>query len=217
MLNSLFPDIDWSSIKVVGFDMDGTLYDESEFIRQVYRPISELIAFRIDADPSEVFGEMITIWSKRGSSYQSVFSDVIGKKITSENKSLLIVECLDIYRGFIPHLKLSEITVELLQYCKSRYTMFLVSDGGPALQRNKFNSLALDKWFNLNLVGFTGMYPNIRPKPTGDILSYIDIDFTNTPAESVIYIGDRDVDLQFAKSNSFQFLRLKQPLLPLLQ
>ena len=39
MLNVLYPDIDWSHIKYIGFDLDGTLYDEFEFIVQTYKKI----------------------------------------------------------------------------------------------------------------------------------------------------------------------------------
>lgn len=35
---------DWRGIHAVEFDIDGTLYDEMEFISQVYRPISQIIA-----------------------------------------------------------------------------------------------------------------------------------------------------------------------------
>ena len=39
MLNVLCPNFDCRNIKYVGFDLDGTLYDEFDFIYQVYSKI----------------------------------------------------------------------------------------------------------------------------------------------------------------------------------
>ena len=43
MMKSLFNKINWDKISYVGFDMDGTLYDEYEFISEVYKEISKLL------------------------------------------------------------------------------------------------------------------------------------------------------------------------------
>ena len=39
MLSALYPNINWSEIDCIGLDLDGTLYDEYEFIKQVYYSI----------------------------------------------------------------------------------------------------------------------------------------------------------------------------------
>ena len=39
-MKSLFNKINWDEISYVGFDLDGTLYDEYDFIYNVYLEIS---------------------------------------------------------------------------------------------------------------------------------------------------------------------------------
>ena len=51
MLKSLFPRINWDAVRIVGFDMDGTLYDEADFISQVYCDIAKLLAETGHAEP----------------------------------------------------------------------------------------------------------------------------------------------------------------------
>ena len=40
MMKYLCNEIPWERIKAVGFDMDGTIYDEYDFIYQVYQSIA---------------------------------------------------------------------------------------------------------------------------------------------------------------------------------
>jgi hypothetical protein len=44
MMKYLSNSVDWEEVHTVGFVVNGTLYDEMEFISQVYRPISQIIA-----------------------------------------------------------------------------------------------------------------------------------------------------------------------------
>ena len=43
MLKYLGQNHDWGTVQTIGFDLDGTLYDEYEFIAQVYRPIATIL------------------------------------------------------------------------------------------------------------------------------------------------------------------------------
>ena len=44
MLKYLYPQINWNNINYVGFDLDGTLYDEADFIAQAYIKISNYLS-----------------------------------------------------------------------------------------------------------------------------------------------------------------------------
>ena len=107
MMKSLYKDIDWDKISYVGFDMDGTLYDEYQFISQVYKEISKLL------EP-ESFLFMKKRWIEKGSSYQHIFSEAFDLYKVNNNKATFINEALNIFRNFDPKIKLNDRVLKIL-------------------------------------------------------------------------------------------------------
>lgn len=197
-MNVLFKKINWKIVRYVGFDMDGTLYDEFEFIVQVYKEISKMLK-------NGSFEFMCKLWLEKGSSYNKIFEEAFNfygltKNINKDN---FISKCLDIYRKFNPVLKLPERTKFILEHCKKEYELFLVSDGSPDLQKKKFYSLGLDKYFAYDKVLFTQEYPKKYEKPNTDLIKLLKIE----PSRAV-YFGDRDIDRDFAINAGMQFQRV---------
>ena len=73
MLNALFPEIPWEQIKCVGFDLDGTLYDEFDFIRQVYPTVLQESEHLIESSTQSLV-YMLKQKKKKGSSYNRILS-----------------------------------------------------------------------------------------------------------------------------------------------
>lgn len=197
MMKSLYKDINWDKISYVGFDMDGTLYDEYQFISQVYKEISKLL------EP-ESFLFMKKRWIEKGSSYQHIFSEAFDLYKINNNKATFIKEALNIFRNFDPKIKLNDRVLKILSYCKNNYKIFLITDGNPELQKKKFASLRLDKFFNKNYVLFTGINPNVYSKPKVESLKLLSID-----AKKSVFFGDRDIDKQFSLNSKMQFQKVK--------
>ena len=98
MLKSLYPEISWDEVDIIGLDMDGTLYDEIDFISQVYRPIAFKLATVGKRSPEEIYSWMISRWIEKGSSYNKMFDEVLfGVSINNNFKNILISECLEIF------------------------------------------------------------------------------------------------------------------------
>ena len=74
MLSVLYKNIDWKNITAVGFDMDGTLYDEYNFITQVYSEINRQL---IKDEAVLLF--MCHRWIEKGSSYPHIFNEAFEK------------------------------------------------------------------------------------------------------------------------------------------
>jgi len=201
MMNAFFKSIDWNNIKYIGFDLDGTLYDEIEFIKQVYKSISEnLFTYN-----EEIYFFMLKRWVEKGSSYPYIFKETFEKykkySLFSENE--FISKALYIYRNFYPDLVLNYRTEIILNYCRKNYKIFLISDGNYNLQKNKFKALNLDKYFDS--VYFTGKYGSEFYKPNTKILEKIDFDFN--PKETVFF-GDRVQDKEFAMKSGMNFIQV---------
>jgi phosphoglycolate phosphatase-like HAD superfamily hydrolase len=199
MKNPFSSSIEWNKIKNICFDMDGTLYDEFDFIKQVYQFINENLINNKDIE-----NFMINRWLEKGSSYPEIFKETyekIGHPVTNEKD--FVQNCLNIYRNFNPNLEMSFRTKRYLDFFNENFNLFLISDGHGQLQKNKFNSLKLNNYFKINNTVFTGDHDFEFHKPNIKSISLLDIN-----PEFSVYIGDRDIDKKFAKKTNMQFIKV---------
>ncbi|PHR70030.1 MAG: hypothetical protein COA66_13650 [Arcobacter sp.] len=199
-MNPFFSNIPTDNIKYVGFDMDGTLYDEFEFIIQVYTEISSLF---IESDKCLSF--MLQRWLQKGSSYNLIFDETfdIFKLKNKQIKCDFINLALNIFRNYSPKLILPNRSKCILTFLKEEYTLFLISDGNEKLQREKYFSLNLDKYFDISNVCFTGKYSSDSHKPNIESLNYL-----NIIPEQAVFIGDRICDEEFATNAKMKFKKV---------
>ena len=205
-MKSLYPSIDWNNIKVVGFDLDGTLYDEFDFIIQVYSEISILISRYIGEKSEFIFNHLIEVWLSKGSSYNRIFDDFLSLyDLEIDKKQKIIKECLSIFRDFVPSLRLSFRVDFILKNLSRKYELFLVTDGRGKLQTNKIKKLGIDKFIKSQNIIISGKYQNIKTKVDLEILDTISF-LKNFLSSEVVFFGDRKVDLDFSKRNGFNFI-----------
>lgn len=194
-MNYLFNDVNWSLVKNIGFDMDGTLYDEYQFIVQPYSQISGILN-------KGAFEFMCHKWLEKGSSYNKIFDEAFEKYGTKNKmtKTEFINKSLNIFRNFLPELSLSKRTESILEYCSTHYNIFLVSDGNPILQKNKFESLNLNKYFSNQKIIFTGNLLLGGEKPSIDSFNSLKI-----LANETVFFGDRSIDEKYANNVGMQY------------
>ncbi|HHX95324.1 MAG TPA: HAD family hydrolase [Clostridia bacterium] len=210
MLKSLFPNIDWNSIRVVGFDLDGTLYDELDFITQVYKPISEYLAKVCSCNPSGIYNWMVRRWLEKGSSYNRIFCEVLINRGVEQNaREVIISKCVEIYRSFKPNLTLPKRSCWLLDlFAEEFHDLFLVTDGSVSLQLAKIETLGLLRWFKTENIVITGAYGKEYYKPSVLSVGKIKVLRGISPHETVFW-GDREVDEQFSNNAGFHFINVK--------
>lgn len=212
MLKSLYPQVDWSKVEVIGFDLDGTLYKERDFISQVYKLLAQNIEQYSVLKCESILDFMLSRWDEKGSSFPFIFSEAISFAGVSDSlKTKLELDCLSIYRAFDPCLELSPFVTQVIEYCYLNYNLFMVTDGNCTLQNNKILSLNLCRWFDMKNIGITGCYGLDFYKPCLRILDHIPM--LRGQAEfnqKIVYFGDREIDYLFAKSAGFQFVKVKE-------
>lgn len=187
----------------VGFDLDGTLYDEFSFISEFYRSL-ELIFPGDLKTGAEDYG--CQTWLKFGSGYQFIFQEIyhnyyIGKMTESE----FITKCLLNYRIFKPNINLSEQSINILESLKKNKELFLVSDGNSDLQLSKVAALKLNKYICEDNIFLTGKLGKAFYKPSIKIIENSKI----MKLSKVIFFGDRVVDETFASRCRFDFQYVK--------
>lgn len=194
MLNILFPNICWEKIECVCVDLDGTIYDEYEFIDQVYEKIASEFA---DEIKKELSGFLKLRWLQKGSSYPKIFKE-------AENKFQLTgleSKALEIFRNYKPEIKLSGRAKFILNELKNNVPlMLLITDGKEILQNNKVRSLGINYFFNEIIV------TKNFPKPSQFYGSYL-IKKYNLKNNRVVFLGDREADRAFSENCGFQFLK----------
>lgn len=191
---------------VVGFDLDGTIYDEFEFIAQAYISIAEIISYKLNMEKSCIYERLCMEWLRYGSSF-NIFQKVIGEELSNQNPQL-IKECIRSYRKTNFKLKLSvraEIILETL--VKTGCELFIVTDGDRELQRKKIDALGLMRWFTPNNIAISGDYGRDVQKPSTYMATKISA--LKTPKKKVMFLGDRYVDWQFANNCGFEFYKIK--------
>ena len=199
MLNALYKDIDWKGVTTVGFDMDGTLYDEYDFIKQVYSEINKKL---IQNESALLF--MLNRWIEKGSSYPHIFDETYAKyKNISYSQDDFTQKALEVFRNYTPALVLSERSKTLLSYFQRNFKLFLVTDGHYRLQKKKFTALKLSEYFDEQYVVFTGEYALDYHKPNTKSLELMDLSLDKS-----VFFGDRDKDKEFALSSNMQFKRV---------
>jgi FMN phosphatase YigB (HAD superfamily) len=186
----------------VGFDLDGTLYDEFSFISDFYHSLG--IVFKCDLKKGAKNFACRT-WLKFGSEYSFLFQDLYCKYYTGKmSKSEFVNKCLFDYRIFKPNIKLSMKSKKILQAIKKK-KLFLITDGNSNLQLNKIKALKLKKYICEENIFLTGKLGKSFYKPCRKIIEKSNI----MKVPKVIFFGDRLVDKKFALRCGFDFKYVK--------
>lgn len=197
----------------IGFDMDGTLYDEFIFIKQAYGEISSFFKENFtQIDSYNVFCFMVQMWVKFGSGYKFIFRDTIKEFITQDPSLILELEkkSLIIYRSACPKIYMPERNIFILdQLVKKGIKLFLITDGNLDLQIKKAESLNLGKWFAKDSIVMTAQYGAEHYKPSVKAYEVLLQNKILKRGEKTVFVGDRLQDKAFAERCSIDFVLIR--------
>lgn len=197
--------INISDYDCFGFDLDGTLYDEFEFITQAYYEIAGYISSVYSVPQKTAYMYMKDLWIQYGSAKQDLFQ-LIFSHFTITPTEGDIKNCVNLFRGVSLKLQLPQRSKYYLDSIKeSNKFIFLVTDGNSTLQRKKIGALGLESWFPENCIFVSGDYGKNYQKPNTAILSVVNR-VIPVCSMKVAYFGDRGVDKEFAKAAGFDFI-----------
>jgi len=189
----------------IGFDVDGTLYDEFDFISQAYRGVAGIIAEFANAPKADVYEALCSEWKQFGSSKTTLFQDVY-YMFSDELPENFIKECVNAFRSEPIELSLSDEAKEMLNTLKSNNKdLFIVTDGNSDLQRKKIYALGLDRWFSENNIAVSGDWGSQYQKPSPHMFQSV---LKRSENKNTVFLGDRDADEQFAENINADFIRI---------
>lgn len=193
---------------VIGFDLDGTLYDEYEFVFQAYRLVSKIIREYMESyhrviDQEEIFHSLCLEWLRVGSSapiFQTIFEKYGFPEIPKET----VRKCVEAFRTAQFNLHLSRRAEDILNYLIAQdKVLFLVTDGNSDLQRRKIDALGLRRWFSEERIAISGNYGKEAQKPRTYMFEVLRQSVKNI--DQAVYCGDRDVDAKFSTNSGIEF------------
>lgn len=171
-------------IKAVVFDLDDTLISEYEYIKSGYKHIAQLLSEKINANPKNIFNELVYIFKNNP---EKVFNQLLDKyeiDYTMEN----IKELVNEYRGHTPEIRLYDDVIPCINaLIEKDIKIGLITDGYANAQKNKINSLGIEDLFDYIIVtddyGKDFWKPSSRPFEL--MQEKLSVNFNE-----MIYIGD---------------------------
>ena len=169
-------------IEALVFDLDDTLYLESDFVTSGYRAVARYIAKRYACTYADVFCAMMTTFAKLGRNL--VLPMVIERFL---GPSVSMPELVDVYRRHDPEIHLFPGYPKLLKDLGRKYRLGVITDGLPEVQRRKVSALGLDNI--MDKVIYTWEYGRDKEKPHPFAFSLMLDDLHVKPSQA-IYVGD---------------------------
>jgi len=169
-------------MKVVVFDMDDTLYDEASFVLSGLRAVAELMSQQWGIPKKSALATMRQTLVRDGRG--AIFDATLLKYGQLSRRAVAL--CLNRYRTHTPEIRLYPDAMRALKRLQC-YSLYVVTDGNPRVQRSKAQSLDLPSL--VKQVVATWHHGRARGKPSPDVFRRIARRERALPAE-VVYIGD---------------------------
>lgn len=187
-------------IRVIGFDLDNTLYNQELFEFEVFEDIASEISKNFHIDKEEYLQELKQLYNTGEKEF--VFDKAITKiygKLPINWDSFVKEYVLSIYRNFIPkNISPYDGTINILKKLKEEnYKLVLITNGNSKVQNNKINRLDIRKYFDLILI--SDDYMPRRRKPDTHMFEEA-LNFFNIHSSQMVYIGD-DLERDKASEN----------------
>lgn len=136
--------IDLSHVAAFVFDLDDTLYPESQFVRSGFRAVAAAFAARL-GPPDATVARMVELSQSdaRGRVFDALLTERGGAADPRDVAAMVTA-----YRRHVPELALHSDAARLLERLCGRRRLGLISDGPAEMQRNKVRALNLANRFD---------------------------------------------------------------------
>lgn len=164
------------------FDLDDTLYVESDFVASGYRAVARHVADRQGVDCRDVFYAMMATYVSAG---RDAVMQMVVKRFL--NSAVKLADLVQVYREHEPRIRLFPGYAGVLLSLRARYRLGIVTDGLPEVQQRKVGALGLGSV--VEHIVYTWEYgpENEKPDPLGFLMILKQLDVA--PSRS-LYVGD---------------------------
>jgi putative hydrolase of the HAD superfamily len=191
-------------ITTVIFDLDDTLYDEIDYCQSGFSAVAEFLSTITPEDISEkrLFDAM---WSQfMGGNHTQTFNTALSQ-LHIDYDNGLIRRLIRLYRQHMPALSLPPESRQVLDQLRSEFKLGMLTDGFLPAQKLKVQALGIDTYFEHIIYTEQLGRAFWKPSPVGfkKLMAFFD-----TPAQSMVYIGDNVVK-DFIAPNQLGFTSIQ--------
>jgi putative hydrolase of the HAD superfamily len=191
-------------IRALVFDLDDTLYLESDFVASGYRAVARHLAKKYGCCLREVFHTMMSVFVTQGR--ESVLPTVVRRFL---GDGVPLVELVEIYRGHNPRIRLFSGYAQLLDRLHKTYRTGIITDGLPEVQKRKVRVLGLEH--RMDRIIYTWEYGTEKQKPHPHCFASM-MEYLHTDADTTLYIGDNpEKDCKGAHNAGMKCVQVQVP------
>jgi putative hydrolase of the HAD superfamily len=191
-------------IRALLFDLDDTLYCESDFLAGGYREVAKSVASVCGRPWENIYSLMTATWAREGR------HAVLGAVLEGfPGLGFNIADLVEVYRNHPPQIRLFPGYAELLQDLRSCYRIGILTDGAPEVQRAKCAALGLHEMVDCILYTWENGREKEKPHPLPflQMLERLRV----RPAEA-LFIGDNiDKDIHGARGVGIRSVHVQRP------
>jgi putative hydrolase of the HAD superfamily len=189
--------------RLVGFDLDDTLYLEREYVRSGFRAVADAVG-RSAEEREEIFGPLWEgfLAGERG----TAFDRLLERK--SLGRSWSVAELVSLYREHRPAIVLLEGCRQLLaDLTRKGVRIAIITDGVAVSQMKKIEALGLAEWASPIILTATLGRDAGKPNPTGFRAV---TDKLGIAPKDCLYVGDNPLkDFRGARDAGWGSARLR--------
>lgn len=183
------------------FDLDNTIYDESDYLYPAYKEIAIDSEVRFGIDQTTMYNFLKSNFETSGR--VNLFSKMI---VTFSLPEYYLENCLFILRNIklqkpleiFPHVH--QLLVDSIQCSK---TICVITNGNPQQQKNKIKQI---NWQGLDSKIRFILANEFIPKPNPG--SFKETNIKQTELSQTVYIGDSNTDEEFAANIGIAFIHI---------
>lgn len=191
--------------KAVVFDLDDTLYAESQFVLSGMRAAAAWAQRALGAPAERSYAELQGLFDAgaRGDTFNRWLED---RGLASEER---VAEMVRVYRQHTPQIVPFPQVPALLHRLGQEYRLGLLSDGYLEVQRRKLAALGLKPYFEAVVFSDQWGRPAWKPspKPFQSVLRLLAVE-----ADRTVYVADNPLkDFRGARQLGIRTIRLRHP------
>jgi putative hydrolase of the HAD superfamily len=192
--------------QALGFDLDNTLYDQSQHLCSFFGEAGRWLNERTDVAAETAEQCFERTWERRTMSDPFLFDAALQE--LGVWRADWVKELVQLYRRHRCPLTLAPGVRSLLDHLRPRYELFLVTDGHGPLQRFKVEQLGLSEWFPVVIYTDDRGPSWCKPAPAAFLEAARRLGLA---AEACLYVGDDpERDVQGARRAGMATARVLQ-------
>jgi putative hydrolase of the HAD superfamily len=131
--------------RAVGFDLDNTLYDQELHVLPFFFAAAARLSDATGLQSALIENSFREAWKSLGPAHPRLFNVVLERHgINNQERVQMLVR---MYHGEVGSLELYPGVRMLLERLRQRFSLFLITDGNAAMQRNKVERLGIGPLF----------------------------------------------------------------------